>query len=71
MKWFDGITPPNDISFSHTFIWVQLHNFYFGCMNSVIGSKVGDSIGKVVHLESDSYGHWWGKFMHILVEIDL
>ncbi|XP_041009374.1 uncharacterized protein LOC121253429 [Juglans microcarpa x Juglans regia] len=71
LKWFDGITPSKDSMFSHTYIWVQLHNLPFGCMNSDIGNKLGKSIGKMLHGESNSKGHGWGKFMCVLVELDL
>lgn len=71
MKWFDGTTPPKAMLFSSTYIWVPLHNLPFGCMNSNIGFKLGMPVGNVLHVESDSKGHGWGKFMPVLVELDI
>lgn len=71
MKWFDGLTPPSEISFSHTFMWVQMHNLPYACMNSNVGLRIGASICKVFHVDEDEHGKGWGQFLKCLVEMNL
>lgn len=56
--------------FTCTFMWVQVHNLPFDCMNSYVGFGVGVFVGKVLHVEIDATGNGWGKFLSILVELD-
>ena len=37
---FDGRTPPSKMEFTHSPIWVQVHNMPLLCMNKSVGSKV-------------------------------
>lgn len=71
MKWFNGLTPPNAISFSHTFMWVHMYNLPYTCMNFEVGSLIGESIGKVYYVIVDEQGKGWGRFLKCLVELDL
>ncbi|XP_041016155.1 uncharacterized protein LOC121258677 [Juglans microcarpa x Juglans regia] len=53
IKKFNGVTPPADLNFNSTTLWVQLHNLPLGCMNKEIGGRIGSTIGKVIEVEAD------------------
>lgn len=62
-KYFDGLTPPSIMVFTQTYIWVQVHNLPFGCMNTNIGVQLGSAIGPIYHVEADDRGTSWGRFL--------
>lgn len=41
---FDGRTPPSQMEFISSPIWVQIHDMPLGCMNRRMGMKIGGSI---------------------------
>ncbi|KAF5445241.1 hypothetical protein F2P56_034307 [Juglans regia] len=70
IKYFDGLTSPSAMPFTHTYLWIQLHNLPFGCMNAEIGVQLGSSVGKVIHVEADEMGICWGRYLRVLLELD-
>lgn len=44
---FDGKTPPSQMEFNHTPIWIQIHDMPLGCMNRAVGKKIGETRGSV------------------------
>ncbi|XP_042952250.1 uncharacterized protein LOC122289336 [Carya illinoinensis] len=71
LKMFDGLTPPAELSFTHTNLWVQFYNLPFGCMNKKVGTRIGNSIGRVTQVDSNGNGNFWGRFIRVLIEVDL
>jgi hypothetical protein len=67
----DGQTPPSLMDFSHTPIWMQIHDLPLDCMSRGVGYKIGGSLGKVedVAISEDDVG--WGKYLRIRVAINL
>jgi hypothetical protein len=39
---FNGKTPPSQMEFTHTPIWVQVHDMSLGCMNHGMGLKISE-----------------------------
>jgi len=68
---FDGKTPPSQMDFSFTPIWIQIHDMPLACMNRGVGRKIGESIGTVeeVAIAEDDVG--WGRSLRIRVAINL
>lgn len=68
---FDAKIPPSQMDFSHTPIWIQIHDMPLGCMNRAVGRKIGESLGRVeeVTVAKDDVG--WGRSLRIQVPIDL
>ncbi|XP_040990949.1 uncharacterized protein LOC121238174 [Juglans microcarpa x Juglans regia] len=71
LKNFDGVTPPSELNFNSTTMWVQLHNLPLGYMNKEIGGRIGSTIGRVIEVEADFDGNCWGKWIRVQIEMDL
>lgn len=61
LKMFDDLNPPTELFFTHTNLWVQLHNLPFGCMNKEIGIRIGTIIANVIQVDADSNANCWGN----------
>jgi hypothetical protein len=68
---FDGWTPPSQLDFSHSPIWVQVHDMPLLCMNKAMGTKIGDSLGKLLDVDVAGDGAEWGRCLRIRVIMDL
>jgi hypothetical protein len=68
---FDANTPPSQMDFSYSPIWIQIHDMPLGCMNRGIGVKIGETMGRVeqVAVADDDVG--WGSFLRVRVVINL
>lgn len=68
---FDATTPPSQMDFSFSPIWLQIHDMPLGCMSKGVGFKIGGYLGKVedVAISADDVG--WGKFLRVRVAINL
>jgi hypothetical protein len=68
---FDGKTSLSQMDFTHTPIWIQIHDMPIGCMNKGVGRKIGETLGCVeqVAIADDDVG--WGRSLRITVAIDL
>jgi hypothetical protein len=71
LKEFDAKTPSSKMVFTHTPIWIQIHDMPLGCMNSGVGRKIGGSLGEVEEMAMAEDDVGWGKFLRIRVAIDL
>jgi hypothetical protein len=67
---FDEKTPPSQMEFKSTPIWVQIHDMPLGCMNRGIGQKIGGLLGEVedVAIFKDDVG--WGRCLRVRVSIN-
>lgn len=68
---FDGQTPPSRMNFNHSPIWIQIHDMLLVCMTKSVGSKIGDSIGKLESVDVANLGTGWRRYLRIRVNIDL
>lgn len=57
--------------FSHALFWVQIHKVPIMCMNKETVITLGESIGSVKEVETDSSGEWIGKFVRSRISVDI
>jgi hypothetical protein len=43
---FDGVTPPSQISFTHSPFWVHVQDLPLLCLNRGVGQKIGATLGE-------------------------
>ena len=69
LKRYDGITPMEEVDFSKTKFWVQVHNLPFSWLTSDVAMEIGDTLGEVIKFDnvSEMIG---GNFLRIQVAID-
>jgi hypothetical protein len=68
---FNGRTPPSQLDFSHSLIWVQVHDMLLLCMNKAVGTKIRDSLGQLMDVDVVGDGARWGWCLKIRVIMDL
>jgi hypothetical protein len=68
---FDGKTPPSMMDFTSTPIWVQVHEMPLLCMSRAVGTKIGESLGKLEDVDLAGDGAGWGRCLRLRVHIDL
>jgi hypothetical protein len=68
---FDGRTPPSQLDFSHSPVWVQVHDLPLLCMNKAVGTKIGASLGQLMDVDVAGDGAGWGRCLRIRVTLDL
>lgn len=68
---FDGKTPPSQMEFSLTPIWIQIHNMPLGCMNRSVGKKIGETLSCVEEVAIAKHDVGWGRSLRIRVAINL
>lgn len=71
LKRFESFTPPTELMFTHTNLWVQLHNLPLGCMNIEVGTRIEYTIGTILQVDVDYKVDCWRKWLRVLVEVDL
>ena len=54
LKRYDGITPMEEVDFSQTKFWVQVHNLPFSWLTSDVAMEIGDTLGEVIKLDNVS-----------------
>ncbi|XP_042950139.1 uncharacterized protein LOC122282255 [Carya illinoinensis] len=57
----DAKTSINATQFRFEPFWVQCHNLPLAAMNEDIGEKLGNCIGHVIRVDTDSDGSAWGR----------
>jgi hypothetical protein len=57
---FDGKTPPSQMIFTSTPIWVQVHDLPLLCMSKTVGAKIGESLGRLEDIDLAGDGVGWG-----------
>jgi len=67
----DELTPPNQMDFHLSPIWVQVHDMPLTCMNRAVGNQIRGSLGSVLEVDVTGDGVGWGRFLRIQVVIDL
>lgn len=68
---FDGKTSLSQMDFTHTPIWIQIHDMPIGCMNKGVGRKIGETLDCVEQLAVVDDDVGWGRSLRISVAIDL
>lgn len=68
---FDDKTPPSQMEFNHSPIWIQVHDMPLGCMNCGVGLKIGGSMGSAEEVDAAEDDVGWGRCLRIRVAIDL
>jgi hypothetical protein len=68
---FDGQTPPSQMVFTSTPIWIQVHDMPLLCMSKTVGIKIGASMGKLEDVDLAGDGAGWGRCLRLRVNIDL
>jgi hypothetical protein len=68
---FDGSVPPSQMEFTHSPIWVQVHDMPLLCMNKVVGTKIGQSMGTLEDVDVAGDGVGWGQCLQLRVDMDL
>lgn len=56
---------------SQIYMWLQLHDLPFGCMNVDGREQFGVSLGRVKEVDVDTSGNGWGQAPRVKVEIDI
>ena len=59
------------MTFNQSSIWVQIHDIPLGCMMRSVGSKIGNSMGKLKFVDIAEGGIGYGRYLRIIVKIDL
>ncbi|XP_042969037.1 uncharacterized protein LOC122301714 [Carya illinoinensis] len=67
----DAKTSINATQFRYEPFWVQCHNLPLAVMNEDIGEKLGNCIGHVIRVDTDSDGLAWGRCLRVRTTIDL
>ena len=68
---FDGRTPPSQMDFSQSPMWVQVHDLPLLYMNKVVGTKLGESLGQLLDVDVAGDGAGWGWCLRVHVVLDL
>jgi hypothetical protein len=68
---FDGQCPPAQMTFTHSPIWIQVHDMPLLCMTKGIGMKIGASLGDLEDVDVAGEGVGWGRCLCLRVSIDL
>ncbi|XP_040987682.1 uncharacterized protein LOC121235400 [Juglans microcarpa x Juglans regia] len=68
---FEGNRSINEVPFHKKEFWVQAYNIPFASMTHEVGIHIGESIGRVVTVQTDDRGIGWGKFLRIRLEVDI
>jgi hypothetical protein len=68
---FDRSIPPAQVQFNHSPFWIQVHDMPLICMNKVVGTKIGESLGVIEEVDVAGDGDGWGRSLRLRVSIDL
>ena len=68
---FDGKTHPSQMVFTQSIFWVQIHDMPLVCMNRMVGTRIGESIGAVEDIDVEDDGTGWGRYLCVRVLIDI
>lgn len=62
---FDGLTPPKDMRFDRTSLWLYLYQLPILGMHKIVGEKVRKSMGTIEEVEVDEHHVGWGKKLRV------
>ncbi|CAI9757817.1 unnamed protein product [Fraxinus pennsylvanica] len=60
-----------EIGFTEEVFWVQYHDLPFAGMTQNTGQAIGERLGKVLVVDTDSTGFYFGAFLRVKVLIDI
>jgi hypothetical protein len=52
--------PSSQMKFTHSPFWIQVHDMPLLCMNKVVGTRIGESMGTVEDVDTAIDGAGWG-----------
>ncbi|XP_042944706.1 uncharacterized protein LOC122278594 [Carya illinoinensis] len=67
----NGDIPPQRMDFTKERMWIQLLEMPLVGMNEGEGTRIGNTIGEVVEVETQVDGSGWGCFLRVLLVMDL
>ncbi|KAF5459069.1 hypothetical protein F2P56_023057 [Juglans regia] len=67
----EGYESWKEMSFQYKPFWVQCHDLPFAGMNANTGLKLGQLVGEVLEVDTDSSGICWGSCLRIKAMIDI
>ena len=57
--------------FTHVSLWVQILNVPIMCMNTETIKELGEAIGRVEEVATDITGACFGKYIRLLISVDI
>lgn len=61
-KQLEGRAQTSSMLFNTQLFWVQMFDLPIRCMNKVYGKQIGESIGRVLHVDVDADEYQMGSF---------
>ncbi|XP_042973518.1 uncharacterized protein LOC122304969 [Carya illinoinensis] len=71
LRQYDSTVQPSQITFESEVFWVQFHNLALGQMTRDYGLLIGQSVGRVIEVDTAEDGVGWGKFLRVKLEVSL
>lgn len=68
---YNGHLAPQKLDFMKERVWVHMSELPLSCMNEERGKIIGATISEVIEVDTQIYGSGWGKFLRVLVLLDL
>jgi len=68
---FDGLTPPVQMSFDKSPLWIRMYHLPLACMDKKFGLKIGATVGEVIELDVDDDEPGWGTFLRARICVDI
>ncbi|GMY22288.1 protein at-4/1 [Fagus crenata] len=68
---FDGSCPAQQVRFTHSCFWVQLHGVPMIYMTKETGERVGNAIGTTLEVVVPESGIGWGPLLRVRVRLDI
>lgn len=67
----DGSKRLKDLEFNFIPVWVQIFDLPLGMINSEIGQKIGNKVGKTLVVDAEEDGMAVGSFLRVKMHIDI
>jgi hypothetical protein len=68
---FDGKSSPANYTFNKVAFWVRMSNLPLACMGKETGRMLGETVGRVEMVDTDSKGVGWGESLRVKIQLDL
>ena len=68
---FDGSGPAQQVRFTHSCFWVQLHGVPMIYMTKETGERVGNAIGTTLEVAVPESGVGWGPSLRVRIRLDI
>ncbi|XP_042972822.1 uncharacterized protein LOC122304628 [Carya illinoinensis] len=67
----EGAKSVKDMQFCNEPFWIQCHDMPFAGMSVSMGERLGNSLGKVLMVDTNGSETCWGKFLRVKVMLDI